>query len=491
MSGIADICIISEGSYPYVKGGVASWIHDMVSEMKEYRFHVVSLVSPVQDLTPFYAIPSNVIKHDAYRLGALPDGRNTLAASEEIHARLRPLLMGLIDDLPFERDDFSTLLRVFATYRAHINSASLLNDKAAWETLLATYESGYAHVSFLDFFWSYRVMLSTLTSTLTFPLPVARMYHAVSTGYAGLLGARAKHETGAPLLISEHGIYTNERRIEILGAEWLQQHRESVLSVDRVGADLRALWVRYFEKMGHIAYEASDQITSLFSGSQMAQHADGASLGKTRVVPNGIDVERFASLPHQPHIHPTVALVGRVVPMKDVKTFIHAVAIAVQAIPQLQALIIGPTDEDPAYAETCQHLATAMGLDHVVKFMGMASVDQYYPVIDVVALTSISEVQPLVMLEAGAAGIPLIATDVGACRELVCGCEGEMPAFGDGGVITPLANPQATAEAIIELLTNRERYEAASRAIKTRIHALYQKRGQFDAYRNLYQSYLR
>lgn len=490
MSNTADICIISEGSYPYVKGGVASWIHSMVNELKEYRFHIVSIMAPSQSGKAFYAMPANVMQHDTYRLSELPRGQSALAVSEEMHARLRPLLMGLIDDVPFDSNSFSTLLRVLTAYRGNVSEATLLNDKAAWETMLALYESGYAHISFLDFFWTYRVMLSTLISALTFPLPAARMYHTVSTGYAGLLGARAKYETGAPLVVTEHGIYTNERRIEILAAEWLQQHRTGVLSVDNIGLDLRDMWVRYFEKMGHTAYETADQIISLYAGAKTAQQIDGAPVEKSRVIPNGVDVAQFSALPRQPHPNVTVALVGRVVPIKDVKTFIYAVAIVMQAVPSIRALVIGPTDEDPRYAEECQHLVTALGLDNTVRFMGMVSVEQYYPSIDLVVLTSISEAQPLVLLEAGAAGIPLVATDVGACREIIYGMPNESPALGDGGIITPLANPQATADAILELLSNPARYAAASQSIKARMDTVYQERFQFEAYRNLYQSYL-
>ena len=46
-------------------------------------------------------------------------------------------------------------------------------------------------------------------------------------------------------------------------------------------------------------------------------------------------------------------------------------------------------------------------------------VKQIYPRIDVLVLTSISEGLPLVILEAAAAGVPLVSTDVGACRELL------------------------------------------------------------------------
>lgn len=111
--------------------------------------------------------------------------------------------------------------------------------------------------------------------------------------------------------------------------------------------------------------------------------------------------------------------------------------------------------------------------------------------IDVLVLTSISEAQPLVILEAGAAGIPIVATDVGACREIIEGTTDEDRALGAGGIITPLASPASTADAIYTLLSDRERYEAASATIRERIRYYYNEDIQQQAYRNLYAQHLR
>ena len=106
-------------------------------------------------------------------------------------------------------------------------------------------------------------------------------------------------------------------------------------------------------------------------------------------------------------------------------------------------------------------------------------------------LTSISEAQPLVILEAGAVGIPCIATDVGACREMIEGSEDETPALGAGGVVIPLASPTATADAMYYLLSEPEVYERASNVMRERTHSYYNMATQLQAYRNLYAQYLR
>ena len=73
----------------------------------------------------------------------------------------------------------------------------------------------------LDFFWSWRFLVRSLLAVISTPLPQARVFHAVATGFSGLMGSYAKLATKMPLLVTEHGIYTNERRIELAVADWL------------------------------------------------------------------------------------------------------------------------------------------------------------------------------------------------------------------------------------------------------------------------------
>ena len=101
--------------------------------------------------------------------------------------------------------------------------------------------------------------------------------------------------------------------------------------------------------------------------------------------------------------------------------------------PEVEALIMGPEDEDPAYAAECRQLAADLGLNGNLRFTGRVRLDDYLPRIDAIVLTSISEAQPLTVLEAGAAGIPSVVTDVGACRELILGRADEEPRLGPGG----------------------------------------------------------
>ena len=108
------------------------------------------------------------------------------------------------------------------------------------------------------------------------------------------------------------------------------------------------------------------------------------------------------------------------------------------------------------------------------------------PQLGVMALTSISEAQPLVILEAYAAGVPVVATDVGSCRELIEGGGAEDRALGSAGETVAIADPQASARAILRLLQNPERWLQAQQAGLQRVTRLYTEELMFEHYRQVY-----
>ena len=205
---------------------------------------------------------------------------------------------------------------------------------------------------------------------------------------------------------------------------------------------MRDLWISVFEGYARACYDACTAITTLYSDNQHLQLALGAEARKLRVIPNGIDISRFqGSGCASPDDRPTVALIGRVVPIKDVKTFIAAAATIRQRIANLRVLVMGPTDEDEAYFEECGQLVADFGMSDCVTFTGSVRIADLLPTIHVVVLTSLSEAQPLVLLEAGAAGIPCVATNVGACREIIEGTAGEEVTPEPGGFVTESSHP--------------------------------------------------
>ena len=223
----------------------------------------------------------------------------------------------------------------------------LLETRLTLNVIRNMYDAVMPHASFLQFYWAWRALFGGLFSASKFSVPDASAYHCISTGYAGLVAARATLETGRPAALTEHGIYTNERRIEILMAEWIADTVEKGLAFDDARTDIRDLWIQVFEAYARITYQACTSITTLYRDNQELQLALGADADRLEIIPNGIDVGRFAKLSvASVQDRPTIALIGRVVPIKDVKTFIAAAALVRRTCPQLRALVMGPNDED-------------------------------------------------------------------------------------------------------------------------------------------------
>ena len=186
---------------------------------------------------------------------------------------------------------------------------------------------------------------------------------------------------------------------------------------------------------------------------------------------------------------PILCLIGRVVAIKDVKTFIRMMRSVINRMPDAEGWIAGPEDEDPDYAEECRELVISLGLTGKVKFLGFQKVEVVLEKIGLVVLSSISEALPLVVLEGYAAGVPALTTDVGACSQLVYGVTPEDRALGAAGTVVRIADPQAMAAAAIELL-RPENWVAARDAAIARVERYYTEAQMFDEFRQIYEEAL-
>jgi polysaccharide biosynthesis protein PelF len=490
----ADIALLLEGTFPYVRGGVSSWVDQMIRAFPEKTFAIVFIGSREEDYQgALYELPDNVVHfetHYLYRFDPPPLAEPALGDPEAfersaaLHASLRSVT---------QQDDIGRLMAdVIPMIQpgGKLGEDQFLYSKTAWEYITEQYQERCTDPSFTDYFWTVRIMHKPLwqLARIADKLPPAKVYHTVSTGYAGFLGALLHYKTRRPLLVSEHGIYTKERKIDLLQSSWIRDNRGIFEKDISEVSYFRELWVRFFEALGRVCYSASSEMVSLFEGNRLRQIADGAPPEKTRNVPNGIDIERFAALRARraPGVPQVIVLIGRVVSIKDVKTFIRSIFTVSREFPDVEGWIAGPETEDPAYAQECRSLVQSLDLARNVKFLGFQRVDDLLPKVGIVALSSISEGLPLVVLEAYAAGVPVVSTDVGSCRQLVEGLGEEDRALGSAGAIVPIANPPALAAALTELLHNEDRWREAQRAAIARVETYYAQDKMIGAYRGIY-----
>jgi glycosyltransferase involved in cell wall biosynthesis len=245
----------------------------------------------------------------------------------------------------------------------------------------------------------------------------------------------------------------------------------------------KQLWINLFIFIGEVSYAGAQRIISLFEGNTYLQIEFGAQARRLEVIPNGIDPTKFdaalqkraARLASGLGAEIVIGFIGRVVPIKDVKTLIRAARTVVSREPRAIFHIIGPTEEDADYFEECKQMVALMGLEKKVLFLGPQNVREILAGLDVCLLTSISEGLPLIILEAYAAGVPCVATDVGACRELIFGRTPEDKAIGRAGLLTKICSPLDTADAVLRVISSAENLLTMGRAGRTRAEHHYRQ----------------
>jgi glycosyltransferase involved in cell wall biosynthesis len=482
MDRVADVCLIVEGGYPYELGGVASWVDTLIRACSDLTFHVVAISIASQPRVAKFAAPGNLLGVTDVILDACPAGRAGKRSDEaDIALAVRLMQSALTDG--------SQAFRMLIDLVRHtgLGQAALLNSKPAWTAMERVYRDLLPSGPLLDFFWSWRFLARGLLSVIKTPLPDARIFHAVATGYCGLVGACAKHITGRPLIVTEHGIYTNERRIELSVADWLFESGAGGYSVENRPAELRNVWLSAFNTFSRIAYDQADVITTQYLANQDYQRCDGAPEAKLRIIPNGIDVDRYAVIERCAAPRPpTVLMIGRIVPIKDTRTFIAAVGLLRDLVPGVVAIVIGPENEDPAYAAGCRNLVAQLELENTLQFLArVADVTEYLARADVLALTSISEAQPIALLEAAAVGLPAVTTDVGSCRDIVEGFAAD-PVQGAGGIVVDACNAEAVANALATILLDDALRAEMGAVMRRRAANYYHKNRVLRLYKDMY-----
>ncbi len=494
----ADIGLILEGTYPFVRGGVSSWIHQLIQGLPEVTFAINFIGDKAESYpTMHYQFPENVIDLKCIYLDSERNVKKPKAFTgnkdafiqvqkmyEEFHGNKKP-------------NTYEALGKVL--HHLHRKKDFDINDflysEQSWSFITEQYEKSTADSSFIDYFWTIRAMHQPVFALIDGidGAVDAKVFHTISTGYAGLYGVMLHHLYKKKIILTEHGIYTKERKIDLSQADWIEEVKKA--SGDTLNSNfsyLRLLWIRFFESIGRTVYQISDPIISISEGNKRRQIIDGAKAEKITVIANGINLEKLQPqrLKRPDKIPLIIGFIGRVVPIKDVKTFIRAMSNVCSSMPDVQAWIIGGEDEDPAYAVECRDMAASLHLTDQIIYKGFCNIVDILPQLGCIALSSISEGVPLVILEAFACGIPVISTDVGAYRELIEGGSKEDKALGVAGAIVSIADSEQLALEIVNLFSDTEYWKNLSKIAEKRADNYFGEQALFSSYRKVYREAL-
>jgi glycosyltransferase involved in cell wall biosynthesis len=179
---------------------------------------------------------------------------------------------------------------------------------------------------------------------------------------------------------------------------------------------------------------------------------EGFTTRPVGVIFNGIDLRRYNPMPDRLAVRQTLGLdpqrryvltVARFHPVKDHATLLRALAVVTAQRPDVDLLLAG----DGPLRPDLEQLAQSLNIRPHVHFLGVRSdVPILMQAADVFALTSVTEAASLTLMEAMASGLPVVVTNVGGNPELVQN--------GVDGLLVPRADPQATGEAILRVLSD-------------------------------------
>ncbi len=200
---------------------------------------------------------------------------------------------------------------------------------------------------------------------------------------------------------------------------------------------------------------------SHFARSQAMYFSDPDHWGKLYIVHCGVDPARYdrPALPPRPGLH--LVFVGRITPIKGLRVLIDALVRAHETHPDLTLTLVGDGDDRAGLERLARPLGDAV---RFVGFQSQEGVAEAVAAADALVLPSFAEGLPVVLMEALAAGKPVIATQVAGVGELV--------EHGVSGHLVPASDVQALAAAITTLAdTPPEQRAEMGRAGREKVRA--------------------
>lgn len=217
----------------------------------------------------------------------------------------------------------------------------------------------------------------------------------------------------------------------------------------------------------------------------------GIQAAKLHTIYSGIDANRYycTLTPEQKQqlrqnlgigqTNPIILTVARLFPQKGHRYLLEAAPTIREAIPDAHFLLVGEGD---LQATLTQQINSA-GLESYVHLLGVRQdIPQLLAISQLFILPSLYEGLPNALLEALAAGVPVVATDLGGCREII--------ADGQNGMLVPAGNAAMLAQAAINVLQDPGLADSLQRAGRQRVIEDFSIDKSVTAYISLYEQLL-
>jgi len=515
MNGDERISVLfeTEGTYPFVGGGVSTWCKILVEELPQVNYHIYAITG-TPNVKWRYERKDNVVEVIHIPLWGteepaeyiLPHDRpspirfSTLylrkkATTEQIiEQKFVPLFRHFLRGLEETSTDVLTygvtvhaIYRYFLEYDYNVTFKSRPVWEAFKDEILRPYREHPER-----FFPNEYPNLFDLTTALRWlynmlmgfnaPVPDTDVSHSTIAASCGLASIIAKLEYGTPFILTDHGVYARERYIAVSATDFTFFAKRFLINLSCL--------------LSKLNYAYADQLSPCANFNQRWEIPFGADPERVATIYNGVNPETFVPgpKPEQFQNYPTCVAAARVFPLKDIETMIWATAIARESIPNLKVIVHGSLKADPPYVQKCRDLIQELrlgpgkgdtsgdeGADGVeswtFRFGGYHNEpSKIFTVGDVTLLSSISEGFPFTVLESMSCGTPVVGTDVGGVKEAL---EGH-------GIVAPPRRPTEFAAGMVRLLSDDDLRQQLGRKCRERILAKFRTSTSVDGYRDSY-----
>jgi glycosyltransferase involved in cell wall biosynthesis len=277
-----------------------------------------------------------------------------------------------------------------------------------------------------------------------------------------------------------HGYKAN-----LLGRRAARRHGIPAVAVAR-GWTGESWRVRLYERIDRWHLRKMDRVVCVSEAQAERVRRCGVPPDRVRVIRNAIDPDRFSTLTTryrsrlERYFRPArtllVGAAGRLSPEKGFDVLVSAAARVVQRQPSAGFVLFG----EGACRESLQQQIKAAGLSSAFVLGGFRpDLDRFLPHFDLFVLPSHTEGLPNVVLEACAAGVPVVATAVGGTPEVI--------EDGVTGHLVPAGNPEMLAYRIETLLANAAERRGLGRCGRLHVLEQFGFAAQADQYRRLFE----
>ena len=502
-----DIAVVMESTYPFTAGDTAVSVQNIIRHNPDLTFGVIHIAddsnAPAKSM---FELPANVKWVDVIYLESpeVSEKFSGLVSLPVTDEQAREVLDAIESSVTGNHEPMHAL------YENAINPQT--RTWSAWGTLghrefmnAAIKSAGKADdislSQLFDLAYNFFLRIYTLLDRV---LPTARVYHAHSSGNAGLVAAAGAMQNKGKFFLTEHNLNIRDSINKLLSRD-LNRRVTSEAPLKLTTDTFERFWTQWWLELGALNYAEAELITYLYPQAVTDAQELGGAQEKAEVLPDGIEWEdleipriwRQQAVPKlERKISWKLAVVGDFQPSKGIIELIDAVKLMVDGgKTDVRVDLLKPADgsttDEPEYYSRCVAHIKQLSVENYVRLRDVKDARDVMHEYDALVVPSFQESQPHAALVAMTMGVPIIGSSVGGMNALVTEelSDAQHKKIGASGELVPPGDSAALATLMAKLTQSPELYRAWHENALARIKAFYllpQVMRRYNAiYRNL------